>query len=343
MSKKIMINGGHGGTDSGAISGNRKEKDYTLRLTNALTVLAKGNGYNVLNNRTTDTNRNINTDAKTANNNKVDLVVELHLNSNSGVAASGTEVLYYPTSNEGKELASKMSSNIASVLGLKNRGAKGRSDLGILKQTNMVAVLVEVCFINNDSDMNALENNINGVCNAIMQSINQYFNLSINVALDENKNNISNVPNDTQTVNVTYMASTVAHGWLPEVNNLDDYVGYKNSSITNVAIKVDKGSVKYRVHVKGGNWLPSVTGYNTSDHINGYAGNGKEIDMIKIYYNTPSEIAQTGVYKRAKYRVMPTNKESYYDWQYDIETGNGQDGYAGAKDVSISRLEIIIE
>ena len=47
-------------------------------------------------------------------------------------------------------------------------------------------------------------------------------------------------------------------------------------------------------------------------------------------------------YKKAKYRVAPVGG-SYYPWQYDNETGNGQDGYAGAFGNAIGKLQIVIE
>lgn len=67
--------------------------------------------------------------------------------------------------------------------------------------------------------------------------------------------------------------------WLPEVTSRNDYAGYSNlKPITDIAIK----NATYRVHIKGGNWLPWVTGYNINEHNNGYAGIGKEIDAIQI-------------------------------------------------------------
>lgn len=135
-------------------------------------------------------------------------------------------------------------------------------------------------------------------------------------------------------VNVTYMVRTQNHGWLPEVENLNDFAGYQGSPVTDVAIKVDKGSVKYRVHVLGGGWLPYVTGYNTHDHQNGYAGAYKVIDAIEVYYYTPDSIRP---YRRAKYKV------NNYEWQHDNETTNGQDGYAGVFGVPITELRLMIE
>jgi len=135
-------------------------------------------------------------------------------------------------------------------------------------------------------------------------------------------------------VNVFYRVRTQKHGWLPEVKNLEDYAGYENSPITDVAIKVDRGTIRYRVHVKGGSWLSYVTGYDINNARSGYAGNGKIIDAIEIYYYTPSDIRP---FKRSKYKV------NEFPWQYDNENSNSQDGYAGVFGVNMTKLQIIIE
>lgn len=135
-------------------------------------------------------------------------------------------------------------------------------------------------------------------------------------------------------VNVYYIVKTQKHGWLPEVKNLNDYAGWQNSPIIGLAMKVDKGSIWYQVHIKGGKWLGKVTGYNINDYINGWGGNNKPIDAIRIYYNTPNNIRP---YKKAKYKV------NNYGWQYDNETKNGQDGYAGVYGINATKIQIIIE
>lgn len=76
--------------------------------------------------------------------------------------------------------------------------------------------------------------------------------------------------------NYTYRVKTSK--WLPEVNGRNDYAGILGQAITAVAIK----GCTYRVHIKGGNWLDWVNGYNINDYKNGYAGNGKIIDAIQI-------------------------------------------------------------
>lgn len=135
-------------------------------------------------------------------------------------------------------------------------------------------------------------------------------------------------------VDVYYRVKTQKHGWLSEVKNLDDYAGWEDSPITGLAIRVDSGYIKYRVHTKGGNWLPYVTGYNINDVINGYAGNGNIIDCVECYYYTPNDIRP---YKKAKYKVND------YPYQYDNEKSNSQDGFAGVMGVTATKFQITIE
>lgn len=127
--------------------------------------------------------------------------------------------------------------------------------------------------------------------------------------------------------------------WLPEVINLEDYAGIKGKEITDIAIGVDVGSLWYQVHVKGGGWLPVVRGYDIMDHENGYAGDLKPIDAIRVYYETPDDYVSKHGYQKAQYRVSPVNK-GYYDWQFDNETTKGQDGYAGAFGKVIDRFQL---
>lgn len=157
----------------------------------------------------------------------------------------------------------------------------------------------------------------------------QYFGVSKEDVVKYTHEEIKN-----DDVNVEYCVKTVKHGWLPVVRNLEDYAGFENSPIIGLAIKVDRGSIKYRVHSKNGYWMPFVTEFNLNDYINGYAGDDTEIDEVEIYYFTPDDIRP---FKRAKYKVND------YDWQFDNEKGNGQDGYAGVYGVTATKVQIVIE
>ncbi|KOA19315.1 autolytic lysozyme [Clostridium homopropionicum DSM 5847] len=86
--------------------------------------------------------------------------------------------------------------------------------------------------------------------------------------------------------NIYYKVHVKGGSWLPEVANRSDYAGILTSPIDGLMVKTDTGkTIHYRVHLRTtGAWLPYVTGYNTADSNNGYAGiYGNEIDAIQMY------------------------------------------------------------
>lgn len=138
-------------------------------------------------------------------------------------------------------------------------------------------------------------------------------------------------------VNVYYKVKTKATGWLPEVKNREDFAGLGKNPITGFMVKVDKGSVWYQAHVKNVGWLPRVTGYNEKDFTNGWAGDDRTIDCVRIYYYTPQDIINKSGYQRAKYRI------NSLPWVYDTEKCPNGDDFAGTMGKDAYRLEIEIE
>ena len=144
--------------------------------------------------------------------------------------------------------------------------------------------------------------------------------------------------NESPTIDVFYRVR-VEDQWLSEVKNLEGFAGIIGQPITDLAIKVSKGKVKYRVHSEG-RWLPWVSGYDINDFYNGYAGNHTPVDAIQVYYYTPDNIRP---YQQALYRVSELRKD-YFTWQEDTSTHNKMDGYAGnASGIAIDRVQIQIK
>lgn len=85
----------------------------------------------------------------------------------------------------------------------------------------------------------------------------------------------------TTAPNITYCV--YANKWYPAVVNDSDYAGIENRSISGLAAKTSRGTLKYRVHTHSGRWLGWVTGYNTRDWNNGCAGiRNRAIDAIQL-------------------------------------------------------------
>lgn len=142
-----------------------------------------------------------------------------------------------------------------------------------------------------------------------------------------------------QTINVYYRTYTDGR-WLPEVTNYNDtdgngYAGIENKTVRGIAIKVDKGQLKYRVHVKGGGWLGWISDYDIDNWKTGCAGNKTiDIDAIQIDFSGVSGYT-------ARYRVSTISTKSYLDWIEDYNTSNSM-GYAGIFGRAIDKIQIEI-
>ncbi len=148
---KIMLDAGHGGNDSGACNGGYYESVYALEITKRLGTLLTAQGFTVGYTRTDDTYIGINTRYKTANSWGAGAFVSIHLNSGQA-SASGIETLVYKTGGNADALAQKVQAQLIDATGAKNRGVKVRTDLGVLRGTDMPAILVETGFISNDEE-----------------------------------------------------------------------------------------------------------------------------------------------------------------------------------------------
>lgn len=146
------------------------------------------------------------------------------------------------------------------------------------------------------------------------------------------------------SVNVEYAVMLEGGRILPPVTNLSDYAGLEHRKIIGFMAKADQGYLKYQVHVLDGGWLPYVDGYNWKDAQNGYAGNGKVIDALRMYYDTPPALIRSGGYRKVKYRVSSIGSTSYYAWQLDDEIQKpSMDGYAGVLGTAIDKIQVVIE
>ncbi len=165
--------------------------------------------------------------------------------------------------------------------------------------------------ISGDVDMNVMERNVIGSGN-------------------------NNRVDDTQ-VNVIYQVKTKKHGWLPEVVNLTDFAGFEDSPITALAMRVDRGSIKYCVHVIGKGWYEYVDGCDINDIINGFAGDGENaIDCVEAYYYTPDDIRP---YKKIYYKVND------YPYQIDneVDPSRGLDGFGGVMGVAMTKFQAYVK
>ena len=158
MAYSIMLDAGHGGAkDPGAVYEGRQEKDDNLKLVLAIGEILSDRGLDVEYTRTTDVYETPYEKAMKANNAGVDLFVSIHRNS-------------FPVDNEVEGVESLVNEQLEGV-GFVNLGVKARPNLVVLKRTKMPAVLVEVGFINSDTDNQLFDDNFQDIAQAIADGI----------------------------------------------------------------------------------------------------------------------------------------------------------------------------
>ncbi len=171
MPYSIMLDAGHGGRDPGAIYNGRQEKDDTLRLVLAIGDILQNSDVNVEYTRTTDVYESPYQKALEANNAGVDFFLSIHRNSfETDNLVSGVESLVYNLSGIKLQVAEEINQLLKGI-GFVNLGVKARPNLVVLRKTKMPAVLVEVGFINSDTDNLLFDENFNEIAQSIASAL----------------------------------------------------------------------------------------------------------------------------------------------------------------------------
>lgn len=171
MPFSLMLDAGHGGSDPGAVYEGRQEKDDTLKLTLAIGEILQNNGIDVEYTRTTDVYETPYQKALEANEAGVDFFISIHRNSfPTDNVVSGVESLVYDLSGIKYEMAQEINEQLETI-GFVNLGVQARPNLVVLKRTNMPAVLVEVGFINSNTDNQIFDANFDAIAQAIADGI----------------------------------------------------------------------------------------------------------------------------------------------------------------------------
>ncbi|PEY67206.1 N-acetylmuramoyl-L-alanine amidase [Bacillus thuringiensis] len=161
---RYSLHGGHNSIVQGANFGNRKEHVLDRQVKDAVAAKLRALGHTVYDDTDevgTTQSQNLNNIIRKSNSHAVDLVISFHLNASDG-NGQGVEVLYY----DQKDLAAKISGQLAKDIGWRDRGAKQRTDLAVLNGTKAPAILIELGFIDNESDM--AKWNVDKIANSIV-------------------------------------------------------------------------------------------------------------------------------------------------------------------------------
>ena len=176
----IAISAGHWKVGTGAV-GFVDEVQEARRVVQKLTQLLKQQGvivHSIVDNQSTNQRQNLNYLVRAHNKvkRKVDVSIHFNATNKTELLPIGTEVLVH--SAKMLELANNLSVAISNASGLKNRGAKQRNDLYFLNNSEVGAILIEVCFVNSKEDVLLYQNNFDVICQAIADTLLQYVGMT---------------------------------------------------------------------------------------------------------------------------------------------------------------------
>lgn len=179
--RKIVIDPGHGGTDSGAIGNNSLEKDYTLLISKYMYDRFKELGVPVAITREDDvtlspTDRVNSILSKFGNSDDV-IVISNHINSGGG---EGAEVIY--ALRNPSTLAQSILDNIESTGQTARRVYQRRlpsnpsKDYYFIHRNtgNTEPLIIEYGFIDNAKDVSLLNNNYQDLVEAVIKAVTNY-------------------------------------------------------------------------------------------------------------------------------------------------------------------------
>jgi N-acetylmuramoyl-L-alanine amidase len=175
QSALVIVDPGHGGTDSGERVGGLREADVCWELAVRLAEQLVGRGARVRFTRTEAEGPEASERARRANDIDGDLFISIHLNTHDQTSAEGSSTYYFGSSRVGEALADKIQDELVD-LGLKDCRSHARS-YTILKETRMPAVLVEPVFISNPQEAARLDDShfLGRIAASVARAVSRYF------------------------------------------------------------------------------------------------------------------------------------------------------------------------
>ena len=154
----VVVDAGHGGSDSGAVGNGYYEKNMTLKIVQSIkSNFDKNSTYKVYYTRLSDWYPSLSYRYKMANEVSADRFLSFNINSSDSSSSKGTETLYKTYKSYAQTLQSSALTGMGYASNSSyNRGLKYRSDLAVLNGPKMTTSLVELGFISNKTEANRI-------------------------------------------------------------------------------------------------------------------------------------------------------------------------------------------
>ncbi|WP_232621063.1 N-acetylmuramoyl-L-alanine amidase [Aerococcus urinae] len=150
--KTIVLDPGHGGSDPGAIRGDKQEKNVTLKTAQVVKGLLEDYGVNVLMTREDDTFVDLAPRADIYNQAQADAFISLHYDAAEETTVSGTTVYYYDDASI--PLSENVQAQLMEKMPLASNGTRF-GNFQVIRDSRPPAILIELGYISNPNDVKA--------------------------------------------------------------------------------------------------------------------------------------------------------------------------------------------
>ena len=222
---RIVVDAGHGGNDPGAVSGNLKEKDFTLEAANYMYNRFKELGIPVTITRDTDKTlsraERINTMKSLGTDPNV-IILSNHINAGNG---EGAEVVYPLRSSP------TLAKNILDEIGARGQIKRkiyqrvlpenpSKDYYYIMRDTpNTTALLIEYGFIDNPRDRIKLQNNLTNYAEGVVKAVSEYIGVPYSLPNTSEIGDVYTVQRGDTLYSIARKFNTTVNG-LISLNNL---------------------------------------------------------------------------------------------------------------------------
>ncbi|MBQ4438906.1 N-acetylmuramoyl-L-alanine amidase [bacterium] len=179
---KVVIDPGHGGTNTGAVSGNISEKELTLALASKIRVFFKKHpapGVEIIFTRTDDSSMTIKERVEFIERLQPDLFISLHFNSQKVLTTNRGFEIYYPADFVSSDTASTalfydkvnrsfnygsifrdlyFKANLHTTWKLPLNMFSQKYNFGLFEDTTVPGLLLEIAYITSPEDRACIEN-----------------------------------------------------------------------------------------------------------------------------------------------------------------------------------------
>ena len=300
---RIVVDAGHGGVDSGAVSGNLQEKDFNLQAANYMYNRFKELGVPVVITRDTDktlsraerlnTMRSLGTDPNV-------IVLSNHINAGGG---EGAEVVFPLRSS------STLAKSILDEIGARGQIKRKiyqrvlpenpkKDYYYIMRETpNTTALLIEYGFIDNPRDQIKLKNNLLDYVEGVVKAVSDYIGKPYKIPESEEIGDEYIVKEGDSLYSIARKFNTT----VSELSKINNLVNTNLSIGQRIKFPMESEQSEYDVYqVMDGDSLYSIANkYNISVN-----------DLID-YNALPSTIISTGEIIKIPKVIVPDNKNIY--------------------------------